>query len=96
MWPMSSVVRQNDLLAYEPLTRVDGPAMTWSMYSIGFIELGDFDKGDQLFGRSYQSYVRSPFNVSYFNIFFFIFFIILFEYYRYGQKLNKVLAHLIL
>ncbi|CAF1395899.1 unnamed protein product [Adineta steineri] len=63
MWEMSDVVRRNDLLAYEPLTRTDGPAMTWSMYSIGFTELGDFDKADQLFRRSYQSYVRSPFNV---------------------------------
>ncbi|CAF1270300.1 unnamed protein product [Adineta steineri] len=63
MWQMSDVVRRNDLLAYEPLTRTDGPAMTWSMYSIGFTELGDFDKADQLFRRSYQSYVRSPFNV---------------------------------
>ncbi|CAM4963855.1 unnamed protein product [Rotaria socialis] len=63
MWPMSDEARQNDLLAYEPLTRADGPAMTWSMYSIGFTELGDFDKADQLFRRSYESYVRSPFNV---------------------------------
>ncbi len=93
MWPMSDVVRRNDLLAYEHLTRTDGPAMTWSMFSIGFIELGDFDKADQLFGRSYQSYVRPPFNVSYFNIFISL---ILFVYSRYGQKLNKVLVQLIL
>jgi hypothetical protein len=92
MWPMSDVVRRNDLLAYEALTSVGGPAMTWSMYSIGFTELGDFDKADQLFGRSYQSYVRPPFNVSYF----YIFFLIVFVYYRYGQKLNKVLVQLIL
>jgi len=52
MWPMSDVVRRNDLLVYEAITRVDGPAMNWSMYSIGFNELGDFDQADQLFGRS--------------------------------------------
>ncbi|CAF1060401.1 unnamed protein product [Adineta steineri] len=63
MWPMTDQVRRNDLLAYEPLTRADGPAMTWSMHSIGFIELGDFDKAQQLFERSYQTYVRPPFNV---------------------------------
>ena len=64
MWPMSDQIRRNDLLAYEPLTRADGPAMTWSMHSIGFTELGDFDKAEQLFQRSYETYVRPPFNVS--------------------------------
>ena len=63
MWPMSDEVRRNDLLAYEPLTRDDGPAMTWSMHSVGFIELGDFAKAQQLFRRSYETYVRPPFNV---------------------------------
>ncbi|CAF4575481.1 unnamed protein product [Rotaria socialis] len=63
MWPMSDQVRRNDLLAYEPLTRADGPAMTWSMHSIGFIELGDFNKAEQLFQRAYETYVRPPFNV---------------------------------
>ena len=77
MWPMSNEVRRNDLLAYERLTRIDGPAMTWSMHSIGFLELGDFNKADQLFQRSYQSYVRAPFNVSYLNTFFFDFIYIL-------------------
>jgi hypothetical protein len=64
MWPMNDQVRRNDLLAYEPLTRASGPAMTWSMHSIGFIELGDFIKAQQLFRRSYETYVRPPFNVS--------------------------------
>ncbi|CAF3800527.1 unnamed protein product [Rotaria sp. Silwood1] len=62
MWPMNDEVRQNDLLAYEPLTHADGAAMTWSIYSIGFTELGDLDKADQLFRRSYESYARPPFN----------------------------------
>jgi hypothetical protein len=96
IWPMGDEVRQNDLLAYEPLTRADGPAMTWSMYSIGFTELGDFHKADQLFRRSYESYVRPPFNVSYLTIFSFIFLMILFLYDRYGQKLDQVLVQLIL
>jgi hypothetical protein len=64
MWPMNDQVRRNDLLAYELLTRASGPAMTWSMHSIGFIELGDFIKAQQLFRRSYETYVRPPFNVS--------------------------------
>jgi hypothetical protein len=55
---MSDKVKNNNLLVYEPLTRDGGPAMTWSMYSIGL-----------LYQRSYENYVRSPFNVSYLNIF---------------------------
>ncbi len=63
MWPMSDEIRRNDLLTYERLTRTSGPAMTWSMHSIGFLDLNDFDKADENFQRSYASYVRAPFNV---------------------------------
>jgi trehalose/maltose hydrolase-like predicted phosphorylase len=63
MWPMSDEIRRNNLLAYERLTRTSGPAMTWSMHSIGFLDLNDFAKADDNFRRSYASYVRAPFNV---------------------------------
>ena len=66
MWPMSDEIKRNNLLTYENLTDRGGPAMTWSMYSIGYLELHDFEKADEVFRRSYASYVRSPFNVSYF------------------------------
>lgn len=64
MWTMTDQIKENNLLIYENLTRSDGPAMTWSMHSIGFMDLNHFDKADMNFRRSYQSYVRSPFNVS--------------------------------
>jgi hypothetical protein len=99
MWPMSDQVRRNDLLAYEPLTRDDGPAMTWSMHSIGFIELGDFNKAEQLFQRSYETYVRPPFNVSQLISFLFLLILTLLDFllwYRYGLKLDQVLVQLIL
>ncbi|CAF3539667.1 unnamed protein product [Rotaria sp. Silwood1] len=63
MWPMSKEVRRNDLLTYERLTRDDGPAMTWSMHAIGHLELKDFELAEELFRRSYETYVRPPFNV---------------------------------
>lgn len=63
MWPMSKEVRRNDLLVYEPITRDDGPAMTWSMHAIGFLELKDYEEAQKLFTRSYKTYVRPPFNV---------------------------------
>ncbi|CAF3842733.1 unnamed protein product [Rotaria sordida] len=63
MWPMSKEVRRNDLLTYERMTRDDGPAMTWSMHAIGHLELKDFELAEELFRRSYETYVRPPFNV---------------------------------
>ncbi|CAF1265666.1 unnamed protein product [Didymodactylos carnosus] len=60
---MNEAVRRNDLLLYENLTRDDGPAMTWSMHAVGFIELNDMQKAEQLFKKSYETYVREPFNV---------------------------------
>ncbi|CAF1604892.1 unnamed protein product [Adineta ricciae] len=63
MWPMSEQIRRNDLLTYAPLTRDDGPAMTWSMHGIGYIELNDFDSAEKYFRHSYEIYVRKPFNV---------------------------------
>lgn len=64
MWPMSKEIRRNDLLFYEPLTRATGPAMTWSMHTIGFLELNDFEKAQQVFRRAYEIYIQPPFNVS--------------------------------
>ncbi|CAF3413981.1 unnamed protein product [Rotaria socialis] len=57
MWPMNKEVRRNDLLFYEPLTRASGPAMAWSMHTIGFLELNDFDKAQQVFRRAYETYI---------------------------------------
>ena len=92
MWPMTDEIRRNDLLSYEPLTRDDGPAMTWSMHSIGFLELGDFDKAQQLFKRSYETYVRAPFNVSglIYPYFFLTTFCLVFRDCRFGRKLKLV------
>lgn len=33
------------------------------MHAIGFIELGEYEKAAQLLNRSYQVYVKEPFNV---------------------------------
>lgn len=89
---MTDEIRRNDLLSYEPLTRDDGPAMTWSMHSIGFLELGDFDKAQQLFKRSYETYVRAPFNVSgLINLYFVLTtFCLSFRESRFGRKLKRV------
>ncbi|CAG0909662.1 unnamed protein product [Cyprideis torosa] len=43
--------------------RATGPAMTWSMHSIGWIEIGDVEQAEENFNRGYQTYVREPFKV---------------------------------
>jgi len=36
-WKMPDDVRKNDLELYESITMSDGPAMTWSMYTIKWV-----------------------------------------------------------
>jgi len=40
-----------------------GPAMTWSMFAIGWLELNQIDKANSLFARQFDN-VRAPFYVS--------------------------------
>ncbi|CAF2988141.1 unnamed protein product [Rotaria sp. Silwood2] len=94
---MSAEVRQNDLLAYERLTRASRPAMTWSMHAIGFLEFGNFEKAEELFRRSYQTYIRPPFNVCPLSLFILlsnrlncIFVAVLFGYGGIRLKLNHL------
>lgn len=63
MYVTDPVVRRNDLEIYENVTRADGPAMTWSMHAIGFLDIGDDDKAAAMLNRSYQPYVIEPFKV---------------------------------
>ncbi|XP_074533176.1 protein-glucosylgalactosylhydroxylysine glucosidase [Halichoeres trimaculatus] len=60
--PMSPEVRKNDLEAYEPVTDPRGPAMTWGMFAIGWLELGEAEKADVLLSRCY-SHIQGPFQV---------------------------------
>lgn len=63
------VVRKNDLEIYENVTRLDGPAMTWSMHAIGHLELNEEAKAEVLLNRSYQPYIVEPFKASSYHLF---------------------------
>ncbi|XP_067687127.1 protein-glucosylgalactosylhydroxylysine glucosidase-like [Haliotis asinina] len=63
MLEMDEEVRRNDLMIYENVTDLGGPAMTWSMFSINWLELDEKDKADQMFDQSHALYTREPFNV---------------------------------
>ena len=45
------------------MTRDDGPAMTWAIHTIGFLDLNDKADAGKLFERSYSLYTREPFKV---------------------------------
>lgn len=55
-------VRYNDLKLYEERTDPDGPAMTHSMFAIGWLELGEKKKAEKPFLKNYEN-IRGPFKV---------------------------------
>lgn len=56
-------VRYNDLKLYENRTDPDGPAMTHSMFAIGWLDLGENKKAEKPFLKNYEN-IRGPFKVS--------------------------------
>jgi trehalose/maltose hydrolase-like predicted phosphorylase len=63
LYDMPASTRRNDLLIYENVTRDDGPAMTWAMHTVGFLELDDTQYAEEIFNKSYQSYMRQPYKI---------------------------------
>lgn len=60
--PMTPEVRRNDLLAYEPVTDPNGPAMTWGMFAIGWLELGEAERAQRLLEKCFNN-IQAPFQV---------------------------------
>lgn len=56
-------MRKNDLTIYQNVTDSGGPAMTWAMHSIGWLEYGEEDKAKDMFQKNFN-YMRESFNVS--------------------------------
>jgi len=59
----NKTVRRNDLELYEKVTTGNGPAMTWSMFAIGHLELGQEDKADSLHRKQF-AHITQPFQVN--------------------------------
>lgn len=49
---------------YENVTRHSGPAMTWSMFSINYLDVGLTTKAADYFEKAYTNYVRPEFKVN--------------------------------
>eukprot|EP00937_MAST-01D_sp_MAST-1D-sp2_P003242 g3242.t1 len=62
MYPLDPVVKRNDLLYYANVTDPAGPAMTWSMHAVGFLDLGRDAEAAVFFRRGYADNALGPFH----------------------------------
>ncbi|XP_061209583.1 protein-glucosylgalactosylhydroxylysine glucosidase [Neopsephotus bourkii] len=62
MHPMSPEVRRNDLEMYEPVTELHGPAMTWSMFAVGWLELKEVQRAQALLNKCFSN-ITEPFKI---------------------------------
>ncbi|GAB0096819.1 protein-glucosylgalactosylhydroxylysine glucosidase [Sergentomyia squamirostris] len=62
-YPMAESTKKNNLNYYAGVTRDDGPAMTWSMHVVGYLDIGEVEAAANTFSRSYDDYIRRPFMV---------------------------------
>jgi hypothetical protein len=60
---MNATVQRADLDYYAARTDPHGPAMTWGMQSIGYLDLGAAALAAQFFNRSFQDNTHAPFGV---------------------------------
>jgi len=63
LFPMNESTRRNDLNFYVHATRKSGPAMTYSMFAINYLDINDVSDANEMLDRSYKPYIRKPFNV---------------------------------
>jgi hypothetical protein len=49
MYEMPASVRANDLKFYANYTDLGGPAMTWAMFALGWIDLGEYEQAAKYF-----------------------------------------------
>eukprot|EP00056_Hartaetosiga_gracilis_P020296 m.18606 g.18606 ORF g.18606 m.18606 type:complete len:460 (+) comp8334_c0_seq2:55-1434(+) len=60
---MSSTVRKNDLEFYANVTDIHGPAMTWSMFSIGYKDIGLNSIAESYFWESFSNNINGDYLV---------------------------------
>ena len=76
--PMTTSTMRNDLTIYSQMVgqsltktiktktkkvRDSGPAMTWSIHAILWLQLGEHDLAEKFFNHSYQPHVTKPFGI---------------------------------
>lgn len=63
MFPMNRSTRINDLKVYGNATRSSGPAMSFSMYTINYLDIDDEVNANEMLEKSFKPHIRQPFNV---------------------------------
>ncbi|XP_029438520.1 protein-glucosylgalactosylhydroxylysine glucosidase [Rhinatrema bivittatum] len=61
-YPMSPEVHRNDLEIYEAVTDPSGPAMTWSMFAVGWMQLKEIQKAQNLLKKCLEN-ISEPFQI---------------------------------
>ncbi|XP_052562857.1 protein-glucosylgalactosylhydroxylysine glucosidase-like [Culex pipiens pallens] len=61
--PMKDITKQQNLRIYSQATPANTPAMTWPIIAIGWLDLDEPTLAATHLRRSYQPYLRPPFNV---------------------------------
>lgn len=61
--PLADSTKRRNLELYGSATVANTPSATWSMHTIGWLELDDTSKAAENLLRSYQPYLRPPFYV---------------------------------
>jgi protein-glucosylgalactosylhydroxylysine glucosidase len=60
---MKMSTRKNDLRIYENSTRKNGPAMTFSMFAVNYLDIEDYQHANTMLNKSFIPYIRKPFNI---------------------------------
>ncbi|XP_030055381.1 protein-glucosylgalactosylhydroxylysine glucosidase [Microcaecilia unicolor] len=61
-YPMNPEIQRNDLEIYEAITDPGGPAMTWSMFAVGWMQLKEIQKAQNLLKKCYGN-ITEPFQI---------------------------------
>ena len=60
---MPLTLQKADLEYYSERTDHGGPAMTWGMHAIGYLDLDEFDEADKFFNMSFQDNMHEPMHI---------------------------------
>jgi hypothetical protein len=60
---MTEEMQKADLEYYSTRTDTHGPAMTWGMHSIGYLDLKEYDQASKFFNMSFQDNLQAPLQV---------------------------------
>ncbi|XP_038106902.1 protein-glucosylgalactosylhydroxylysine glucosidase [Culex quinquefasciatus] len=61
--PMTESTKRNNMEAYAKVTAANAPAPTWSMHTIGWLDVDNLERAATDFSKNYQQFMRAPFYI---------------------------------